>query len=409
MNIERYFSNQGSLKQRLTLVFSLALLQVTTSFIVSFLFHSEWNFLAWDAEHYFAISQFGYKEKFITAFFPVLPAVWGLFGLTPELMSLVNFIIWLLILVATSKLLTLSNLEIVIIQLLPSTIFMGLPYSESFFAAACLIIMIGLKKNRIEVSGIGFFIANLVRPAGTIFIPAIIIIEMISKRSVAKKIRNILVLVGCNLLGLMAVSRFQMFYGWSWDISISAQAMWGNELQIPSLPFKSWGGNWNSRFDGLVLFFVLAVFARTLLTIYKDGIRSISVTNQFALLYVFGITASVVLFRGGLLFSLNRFVFSTIMGGLVFVYFFRNFNWSKKEMIIYSLGSLVFFLIFFSAYNHIQNLLGYGLFALIVCTLFFTLARYEGSNRINVIAGLVLLFGLQQYCLYLFLNNFWIG
>lgn len=408
MNVSAFLSRTADARSTLVAMLVMALVQVS-AVVVFYFTGAAFNLLAFDAEIYEYLQGHGYSEQeYLTAFFPLFPAMWGWLGVSPAVISGVNFLLWFAVLFFASRALRLSVLETLLIQVLPSMIFMGLPYSESVFAVASLVILIGLKRQQLAVSSVGFFLANISRPAGSIFIPAVILMELLTAGTWGQKLKRITIHVSANAAGLLCTAWIQSWYDWPWFTYFRAQRLWGNELQFPSYPLTSWGGDWNARFDGIVLFTVLLMGGWMVLRFLRSRKIDYDRDVLFSMLYVFGITASVLLFRGGSLFSLNRFVFATLIGGYALVQFFRLTDWRKKDLFVVFGISMVFHALGFKSFNHIQNLLGYSLFSVMLLFVLIAFTKNPWSKWIGP-AGLLFLLAAQLFCYSLFLNDHWIA
>jgi hypothetical protein len=270
-----------------------------------------------------------------------------------------------------------SLFQIISALFIPSAIIYFLPYSEGLFAVFSLMILIGYRINSTWLLIIGFFLANTCRPAATIFIPALVIVEVFSRRELMLKVKRITLFLSANLLGLLTVFLVQLSYGWPFFTSFKVQTMWGNQLRMPELPLKSWGGNWVTRLDGIALFLALVLLLWLARQFFKKKIYKIEPSKLFSILYVIGISLSVIIFRGGMLFSLNRFVFSTLFGLMALNEITRRQISLAQRAYLFLALSLFFFL--FKSFNHIMNLVNFELAAL----LFVLLFGFKVENKIQ--------------------------
>ena len=131
--------------------------------------------------------------------------------------------------------------------------FFYLPYTESIFFACSTLILVGVKQQKLGYILTGLFFCTLARPAFTVFIPALIIVECFSNGSM----KQILQRTGIYLLvcgaGIVVVGLVQFNDTGEWFKFFAAQKMWGNELQLPKLPFTSWAGGLIVRLDGTAM------------------------------------------------------------------------------------------------------------------------------------------------------------
>jgi len=387
-----------------------------TSIIISlrFLFFKELlntgNFLNWDAEHYNWIKDNGY-EDFRIAFFPLFPLMWKLFHVNTIGIVVINIIIFLVSFFVLAKDLKLSTLEILTYLSIPSFIFFFLPYTESIFFLSSTILILGLKYNRIPFVCFGLLLASLSRPAFFIFIPALIISEFLSENR-----KNIVGRLGLyflvTIIGIFIVGIIQYIDTGEWFKFFSVQKEWETELRFPKLPLTSWAGGFIVRLDGAAL--LIGTIAGGFLTAFLLKLKPISKINLpkeviFSLAYLGGISLSVLIFRGGSLFSLNRFVFATPFIIIAFNFWLKqNYKFNIKQL-LYIFGFIFLFWLLFDSYVHIQTLLKF-LFLSFYVSLIFVIKSDKILVRKIVSILLIVLNITFQIILYVrFLNGDWVG
>lgn len=326
------------------------------------------SLLNFDAELYFSISERGYDHEFLNAFFPAFPYLWGLTALSPLLISIFNLFLAYSSIFVLSKMYQWSRFQVFMALFIPSSIIYFLPYSEALFAVFCLIILMGYKYDSIWLLILGFFFANTCRPAATIFVPALILVELFYKRDFVSKMKRLVLFIIANLLGLLTVFVVQLSYGWPFFTAFKVQSYWGNKLQFPLFPLRSWGGNWSTRLDGIALFFAIILLVWLFQKFIKKEIHNIEQSKLFSIFYVIGISMSVLIFRGGSLFSLNRFVFATLFGVVVLNELLQKQMSLVNRGYLFLVVSIFFFL--FKSFNHIMNLLNFEFIALLFVMLF---------------------------------------
>jgi hypothetical protein len=373
------------------------------------LFHSG-NFLNWDAEHYNWIRENGY-EGFRVAFFPLFPLVWrilhvGIYGIV-----ILNGIIFLVSFYVLAKDLKLSITEMLICLSIPSFIFFYLPYTESIFFLSSTILLLGLKHDRVPLVCIGLLLATLSRPAFTIFIPALVIVELFSEKR-----KNLMGRLGLYFsviaVGMLLVGIIQYVDTGEWFKFFSIQKNWGNELQIPALPLTTWAGDFMVRLDSAA--FLVGTIAGGFLTAFILKIKPInklSIPKEvlFSLAYLGGISLSVLIFRGGSLYSLNRFVFATPFIIVAFHFWLKQgYSFNTRQLLII-FGLIFAFWFLFGSYVHIQNLLKF-LFLTVYMFLIFVM---RSDNDLLRKMGAILFISLNiifQVVLYVrFLSGDWVG
>jgi len=371
----------------------------------------EKNFLNWDAEHYAFIKDHGY-DGFRIAFFPLFPLIWKVIPVDAIWISIINAGIFLTSIYILIKQFGIKKYEEIVLYLsIPSFIFFYLPYSESVFFLCSSIMLIGIKNKNYNLLYIGLFLTILSRPAFTVFIPALIILELFNPET-DKKLRRIVSYITISLIGVLLVGLIQYIDTGLIFQFFSVQKNWGNELQIPQLPLTSWGGDFNVKLDGFA--FIIGVIAGLyLLKLLFNISNKISLIPPqeviFSIAYISGISLIVLIFRGGSLFSLNRFVFAT-----PFIIICLNYWLNYKLNLNFKQLLLVFWLIFFfwflfGSYHHIQVILKFLLLTIYVFS-FFLLKSSKPILK-NVTMGLIIAsnFTIQLYLFCLFLKGEWVA
>jgi hypothetical protein len=369
------------------------------------------NFIIWDASNYNYIRENGYSgDK--TAFFPLFPLVWKWLSLGPYGIVLLNAALFFLSFYWLLKNLNIKKLEEIILYLtIPSFIFFFLPYSEALFFLWSSIILIGLSKHKNYLVYLGLFFATISRPAFTIFIPALIITELIAPNRI-KSLQKIGAYVLISGIGVLCVGVIQYADTGEWFKFFSAQKNWGNEPQVPKLPLTSWSDGFIIRTDAFAfLIGILSGVFLSALLLRLRWLKNIKPPKEviFSLAYIGGITLSVLIFRGGSLFSLNRFILATPFIIVVMNYWLSsNFKLNHKNLlVIFGLLSIFWFL--FGSYGHIQLILKFGLLT-IYALLLFALKSHEAIIRKYSIYFLIVLNFTFQIIFYLrFLEGKWVG
>jgi len=368
------------------------------------------NFLNWDAGHYNLIKVNGYEGLRI-AFFPLFPLMWKLLHADTIEIVLINSVVFIVSFFVLIKDLKLSIIEILIYISIPSFIFFFLPYTESIFFLSSLILLLGLKYNRIQFVCIGLLLATLSRPAFTIFIPALLISELLVENN--KKIFSRLGLYFfVTLIGILIVGIIQYRDTGEWFKFFSIQKEWGNKLQFPRLPLTSWEDGVIVRLDGVAFF--IGTIAGGFLTAFLLKLKPLSMIDVskeviFSLAYLGGMSLSVLIFRGGSLFSLNRFVFAAPFIIVAFNFWLKqNFRFNTKQLLFIFIFIFLFWLLF-GSYVNIQTLLNFFLLSFYVFLIFGIKSDKNIVKKIVPIL-LILLNITFQIILYVrFLNGDWVG
>lgn len=369
------------------------------------------HFLNWDAEHYEFIKQNGF-ESYRVAFFPLFPLIWKFLALGTYGAVLLNSIVFLMTFYLIVRKLKIKNsLEIVLYLTIPSFIFFYLPYSESIFFLCSTAILFGIKDKKYYLIYIGLFFAILARPAFSVFIPALIITEFFSEFRTKTWLR-ISIYIGISLVGVLLVSFIQFLDTGEWFKFFEAQKHWGNFLQIPRLPLTSWAGGFIVRLDGFAFLIGIISGGFLLGLIFKlKQFRNTIIPSEviFSLAYLGGITLIVLLFRGGSLFSLNRFIFATPFIIVAFNFWLKSdFCITKKQL--FSIFGLIFvFWLLFGSYVHIQLMLKYLLVTFYAILIFAMKSEIQFIRKWSLIALIFLGFTFQVVLFIRFLNGNWVA
>lgn len=369
------------------------------------------NFLNWDAQHYQYIKEFGY-EGFRVAFFPLFPLIWKISDLGVHGIVLLNGTVFLISFYLLIKMLQIKDLKEILIYLsIPSFIFFYLPYSESVFFLSSFILLLGIKDRKYWLIYLGLLFAILGRPAFTVFIPALIIMELIFPDGNKLFVRLTMYLL-ITVIGIALVSLIQYHDTNEWFKFFSVQEGWGNKLQLPNLPLTSWAGGFVVRLDGLA--FLIGVLAGLTLTAFILKLKVVAnkaVPREviFSLSYLGGMTLLVLIFKGGSLFSLNRFIFATPFIIVILNYWFSQKFHYKIGKLLYIFAFILLFWLLFASYGHIQTMMKFFLISLYAWLPFLIKSDrflWRNAATIALIASNITF----QILLYLrFLNGAWVG
>ena len=368
------------------------------------------NFLNWDAGHYHFIKENGYEGPRV-AFFPLFPLIWKFLSLNRYGISILNAAIFL-----ASFYLLIQNLkirrkrEMLLYLSIPSFIFFYLPYSESLFFLASVLMILGLKNNKTYWVYLGLFIAVLTRPAFTLFIPALCITEFLNKRPKVYLRIGLYLLV--TTIGMVLVGWIQYTDTGGWFQFFNAQKNWGNELQIPKLPLTSWGTGFALRMDALAFFIGLVAGSFILALIFRiKPLKNRIVPRHvlFSLCYLVGITLLVLLYRGGSVFSLNRFVFATPFIIVVFHYWTQQKITFSLKRLSFIFGFLWLFWLLFGSYENVSNLAKFSLLTCYGLLLFSTKSDQKIIQKYSLLLFIFMNFSFQVISYIGFLNLKWIG
>lgn len=407
MYIKQYFKHLGIslvLYAGLTLIFIAYLVYQNNLSLLA-----ENNLLRFDSVLYMTIKNNGYYVNWLCAFFPAFPFMWAFLNVSAIGISFINAIIFILSSSAISSIYKLDWKKQFFFLTVPSLVFMFVPYTESLFYFSTTILLIGLKKEKSALVLSGLLLASLVRPTTFVFIPAVLATHYLTSRSVKQTIVASVVPLLMLALGLFITICVHFYASGKWFVFFEAQKLWKNYLHFPHLPFRSWGGDAITRFDGSTLFICLTCGVYILhLLLSKLGSVTLSQDLLFSMLYAFGTGLVILLYRDGNLYSLNRFVYATPFMLVIANYFFETYNFKWRHLWLMFLISELFWLLF-NSYNHIHNFM---LFTTI--SLYFSLILlYKHPNKIVSSISILSLIAINSigiiklFCR--FLNNGWVG
>ncbi|MGB0883924.1 MAG: hypothetical protein ACPG4W_05190 [Flavobacteriales bacterium] len=387
---------------------------IIVGFALCFYFSSpkmidENQLLHFDAQHYFDIKNIGY-EGFRIAFFPLFPLLWKYLSLTVFGIIFFNFSMFIISFFALIKTLRIYSLNLILLMLsVPSFMFFYLPYSDALFFCTSTLILIGLHKNILHLVLLGLFLSSLSRPSVSILLPALFIVEFFSSSSIKTKLIKSLAYSLTSLFGLFLVGWIQYLDTNEWFKFFEIQKLWGNTLQVPKLPLRSWGGGFMAKIDGIALLigsisgFILIFYIKK----YVTNRIAVPKVLIFSLAYLGGMTLAVLLFRGGSLFSLNRFLFCSPCI-LVLLYYFQKSTYliDYKKIMIHFLMLSLFWLLFHS-YIHIIVFIQYGLASIYVLLLLSL--KHCALKTYSIWLLIIINFGFQFLLFSRFINKFWVA
>ncbi len=407
----------------LRLIIGYLCLSGATMAIISLFFNPELlladHFIHWDGEHYFYIKNYGY-EGYRVAFFPLFPLVWAGLNLSVYGIIGLNIILFLSsVYFLTRRFKQLNFYEIGLYLTIPSLFFCGVAYTEAFFFACTTLIIISLQKNNLFWLCVGLFLAGLCRPAFIFFAPALVAAEIyadkisFTKAYFIDKIAKISLYAFVLILALISVFSVHYLHTGNFWAYFEASKQWGGVLMLPTFPLKTWGTGAILKLDAVALLIGLAAFIFTVYKVIKHKIiNHIQLPKEviFSLVYLGGI-GLFLFFRGGTLFSINRFMLCNPFLIVVINYFIHHPFSIKAKHLIYTFILLNVYFLLFGTYTHIKTLISFILLAAYLL-LFISLKynfkpeKYKHYLAYSLIAAN---FSLQMYFLYLFLIKEWVG
>lgn len=400
----------------ISVAFHFFLLSVITAFMVtidgSF---SKWNFLSWDAGWYFDIVKNGYVynegRQSNVAFFPLFPFLWKLTGANQITICIINFSFFIAGCLFLYKALKPDLKTFLLFLSFPTSFFFLVPYSESLFFLAASVMIWGFTKNNIRYISAGVLICCLTRSAASILVPALLLTMFYAMRT-TKEYKYILAYSWYILLAIACVL-FVVYIqyeqtGVMWAFT-KVQQNWDHHLSLPTLPFKSWGYKNVLQLDSLALFIGIlsATFViKTFFDSYQGSKRVFRQEQIFSMLYLAGVTASIVLFWGGTLESLNRYVFATPFF-ILFLIELRKYTLFQKKTFIKILLLLLIFSVITNSLHSIKSFI-YSIITIGYASIYLFLNKKESSGIVFFLLYTTNLF-FQAFLLNRFLLSMWVG
>lgn len=292
------------------------------------------NLIQFDAGWYEIIKNEGYANRTDgsspTAFFPLYPLLWKWSGLGSIGIGFLNAIffytgLWLLV-----KNFELNRLQVLLYLALPSTLFFYFPYTEATFFLTCSLFLVGFRKKSNYLIISGLVLASMTRPSALFFFPAIAFSYLvIQKRWLDildwKAMKSVGIGVFSVLLGIVLVVCIQYLETGIWLAFWSTQSeQWGNHLQIPQFPLRTWTGSRLMWLDGMAFSCavgaLILVFCSLWKLFYKQKtapFKTEAHTYYFAIAYLAIIGLFTLLYHekdplgGTTLMGINRYYFAT--------------------------------------------------------------------------------------------------
>lgn len=396
------------------------------------------NFLQWDASIYNCIKKNDYKSedscygKVRAAFFPLFPFLWKMTGASPIIISILNYLIFILALSLLIIYLLPNNIYLrattfILLITFPTSVIYMIPYTESLFMLCMTIAAIGLLKDKYPLYFIGALLLAMVRPATIFVLLAIISSEIfffLKKGDIKCSLKNIISKSLPFLIGYLIVIILQHLSSGSWTAFLDAQKYWTVGFQrivnISDWSIEGFGMNTFSIFFiaipamGFLIYLGLRIKSKK-----QSMVKLIDKTNKnhlllISLFYLVGILLFSVLTAGGNFHSLFRFIICSPLFFIVVLILI-----SKISSIDTKLLALVFTTLFLLLFTY-MSLVEYGgdrlqfsfigLFMLVITSCYILFRRFL-SIKLDLIAlSLIVIINTvwNTYMLNMYLSNGWI-
>jgi hypothetical protein len=383
------------------------------------------NLMHYDSFYYYTIKRIGYLylqgKANNLAFFPLFPYVWGLTTLNILFIGVFNYLVFT---ISFSLLVKTNELPVSIILLIisfPSFIFFVIPYSESLFFLFCTIIINGFKKQSIILVCFGLFGASMVRSVCVIFIPAIVLCDLLIAYTDGfnKKlfIGLFCKLISC-LLGFFLACYWMAKDTRKWFYFVDVQKYWHRTWQLPNFPLTTIQANRVLGLDAVAFVFGLVAILICCIVVFniiykrfnKSSKSNFRIENYvvFSILYLVGVTVIDTCFTNRIgnstnIWSLNRHLMCT-----AFFIVFIGFLYSKCKSSNYKIIGLIITIILGFILSGVFRYLKPALFYLIFFSSFLILTYNQKLKYFFVPIYIVaIIFQISFYSA--FLNYLWVG
>jgi hypothetical protein len=368
----------------------------------------DFDFIVWDAEHVEIIRNSGYDFP-RSAFFPLFPLLWKLSGINAMGISIFNSVIFGVSAGWIAYKFRLRLFEFLLLLSLPSLLFMTLPYAEAIMFFLGTLYLVFMSKKMFLPELVCLFLMTLSKPTATVLIPTIILAEVFLRQEGRVDLRRILYSVSVILIATCCALYVQWIDTGDWTYFFQSQQAWGNYFRLPRLPLDTWNHNEVIWLDfASLLICVIAGIVLFSAFINKSLLKKVDKSTVYALFYLTGTGMFVLLFRGGDLFSLNRFVIATpylffAIHGLKSIV--HDMRLRKFIFSVFVCGVLLS--LCFGSYLHIRSLISY---LLVLLFFILVLVSYYWKQRVYLNAiVLMLLITISVFFRYAILKGHWVS
>ncbi len=394
------------------------------------------NFLHWDAAVYYNISKKMYIAekahygKVRAAFFPMFPLIWKITHLSPRMISLFNYLIFIL---SISLLVTyllpsnkyLKTTSYILLITLPTSVIYMIPYSESLFLLFMTISLIGILNEKYLLYFIGILLMSMVRPATIFVLLAIILTEIffhINHKQQASLIKNIFIKTFPFFIGYGFVLIIQRISSGSWTAFLDAQKYWSGGIQkintISDWSTEGFGLNTFSIFFVAIPAFIYILYLGKKVLLKKHIQFKLKGNMSYLLLvslfYLAGIFVFTIITSGGNIHSFFRFTMCSpffYIAMLILISSLPNIK-SKNINIIFTFAFLLlcFFLIVVEYGGNRFRFSYMGVLLLTLTFLYIINRRFINIKYDYILLSLFVVTNTiwNTYMLNIFLCNGWI-
>ncbi|HPD94688.1 MAG TPA: hypothetical protein PLA24_02240 [Tenuifilaceae bacterium] len=396
------------------------------------------SYLNWDAAIYNCISQNLYTNeeacygKVRPAFFPLFPLLWKVTQASPLVISILNYLMFIISIAILVTYLLPGNKRLVITTFiilitLPTSVIYLIPYSESLFLLCAAVAVVGMLRDRYSLYFIGFLLMSMVRPATIFVLLAIVVTEVfifIRNKGNYRIIRHSLLKLLPFLIGYLTVWIIQYLSSGSWTAFVDAQEHWAGKIQwiheISDWSVEGFGMNTFAIFFVAIpalayLFYIgFTMYSKKQLLFNIDEKSKRGYLLLISLFYLVGIFVFTLLTSGGSLHSFFRFTICSpffYIAALIAISNFPKLS-IKFETKMFGVSFLLLCLfVFVVGYGGSRFQFSFfGLFMLIVTSFYLLTRRFLSVRSDTILLFLIVVFNTiwNTYMLNIFFSNGWI-
>jgi len=396
--------------------------------------YSNEKMLHWDAFLYYQISENGYDQKsaggdYIFAFFPLFPALWKLLNLTPTLILILNYLLYVLSLILIINTFWIKSPEskpaiFLLCLSAPMLVVFLIPYTEGLFMLTATICLIAVYKDNYKLYFPAAMLMAMTRPSVTIFLAALLLTEiyfLFFKTDIKNAVRSLLLKSSPIIAGTLIVSLVQLLYGSGSLVKfLEVQKYWDTSFRLPEV-ISDWAHEQFAINMPLTLLILPLTLAYPVYQLYRKSRiqkQTVNISESggkeylfiLSLAFIAGNILGILLTRAGSLHGMSRYVLCTpfyIIGLLILSEKTENI---KPVVLIASYVTAIFItVIAFSLTSYTESpefpyLGGVLLFSQMAFFIFNKLAKIKWLVYLHILVNIL----WTTYLFNMFLSNAWI-
>jgi hypothetical protein len=388
---------------------------VFTFFQTGEFWNPDFSLKHWDSLWYESIKDKGYILSYSTtsncAFFPFFPMVWRFLGVGYVGISLINSLIFLLGLFIFYRHFKIEKTYFFLYLSIPTLFFFCIAYSESIFFLFSVFILIALDKQNFLLLALSILFAASTRSASTVFVPAGVFLLLYNIYYKSRKgVYLSFLIMFSSILALILVYGMQYHHTGNFFAFFEAQKHWEHKLSIPKLPIHSWDNLMCNDVDGAALLISIFALMDLFYNIFLKRTNKDHLPLYFSLLYMIGISGLTLIYKGGTLPSLGRYIFCSPFF-LYYLYYFAKIDFSKFRCLLFFVVGILYYVLLWEGVALSKGFYYYDRYFRYAITLLMLILI---SNKLNSRKYIyIALYFIGLYCqivlCYYFLTQRWAG